>query len=151
LLARWSGAPIAYGSEQPRENAASMFYTRNVLLPANGTHVVEQALRWPVRHGFIVPQPQAQAEFPVDPDAETKVASLINNNNNNDKNGFAILNPGAGWGAKMWPAERYAQVARELAKDGLCSLINHGPGEEPLAAAVEAQARCGAKCFLLDL
>jgi len=44
LLARWSGAPIAYGSEQPRENAASMFYTRNVLLPANGTHVVEQAL-----------------------------------------------------------------------------------------------------------
>jgi heptosyltransferase-1 len=72
LLARWSGAPIAYGSEQPRENAASMFYTRNVLLPANGTHVVEQALALAQSvTASIVPQPQAQAEVPVDPDAET--------------------------------------------------------------------------------
>jgi heptosyltransferase-1 len=50
---------------------------------------------------------------------------------------FAILNPGAGWGAKRWPAERYGQVAKELAKDGLCSLINYGPGEEELAVDVE--------------
>ncbi len=32
---------------------------------------------------------------------------------------FALLNPGAGWGAKQWPAERYGQVARQLAEDGL--------------------------------
>src|SRR5208282_2770582 len=44
LLARWSGAPVVYGGIQPRENAASMFYTRKVLSQANGTHVVEQAL-----------------------------------------------------------------------------------------------------------
>src|SRR6266403_918466 len=44
LLARWSGAPVLYGSTQPRENAASLFYTRQVLLKTNGTHVVEQAL-----------------------------------------------------------------------------------------------------------
>ena len=25
---------------------------------------------------------------------------------------FALLNPGAGWGAKQWPAERYGEVAR---------------------------------------
>ncbi|MGH9549991.1 MAG: glycosyltransferase family 9 protein, partial [Terriglobales bacterium] len=28
LLARWSGAPVIYGAAQPRENVASMFYTR---------------------------------------------------------------------------------------------------------------------------
>jgi heptosyltransferase-1 len=28
-------------------------------------------------------------------------------------------------------------VAKELAKDGLCSLINYGPGEQDLAGAVE--------------
>ncbi len=72
-------------------------------------------------------------EFPVDADAESKIAGLTT-----DLRGFAILSPGAGWGAKRWPAERYGQVAKELAKDGLCSLINHGPGEEELAAAVEA-------------
>src|SRR5208282_1013356 len=44
LLARWSGTPVVYGSAEPRENAASMFYTRKVLLQTDGTHVVEQAL-----------------------------------------------------------------------------------------------------------
>jgi len=137
LLARWSGAPIVYGSVQPRENAASMFYTRKVLLKTNGTHVVQQALALAgaVFSTAIMPTPVAepQVEFPVDPDAENKIAGLTA-----DANDFAILNPGAGWGAKRWPAERYGQVAKALAKDGLCSLVNYGPGEEELAVAVEA-------------
>ncbi len=62
-----------------------------------------------------------------------------------DVHDFAILNPGAGWGAKMWPAERYGQVAQELAKDGLCSLVNYGPGEEDLAGAVEAASEGAAR------
>src|SRR5579871_4210411 len=37
---------------------------------------------------------------------------------------FAVLNPGAGWGAKRWPPERYGQVAKELAAGGVKSLIN---------------------------
>jgi heptosyltransferase-1 len=139
FLARWSGAPIVYGSAQPRENAASMFYTRKVLLKTNGTHVVEQAL---ALAGAIIPKPTAepQVEFPVDPDAESKIAGLTA-----DGNDFAILNPGAGWGAKRWPAERYGKVARELAKDGLCSLVNYGPGEEELAVDVEAAGEGAAR------
>jgi heptosyltransferase-1 len=142
LLARWSGAPIVYGDAQPRENAASMFYTRNLLLRANGSHVVQQALALAraVISTAEVPaaiNPSAGAEarvkLPVDPDAESKIAGLTA-----DGNDFAVLNPGAGWGAKMWPSERYGAVAKELAKDGLCSLINYGPGEEALAGAVEA-------------
>ena len=135
LLARWSGAPIVYGSALPRENAASMFYTRKVLLKTNGTHVVEQAL---ALAGALIPtagipaMAEPQVEFPVDPDAESKIAGLTTGVSD-----FAILNPGAGWGAKRWPVERYGQVAKELAKDGLCSLINYGPGEEELAVAVE--------------
>ena len=42
LLARWSGAPVIYGAAQPRENVASMFYTRQVI--ATGEHIVEQNL-----------------------------------------------------------------------------------------------------------
>jgi heptosyltransferase-1 len=149
LLARWSGAPVVYGSAQPRENAASMFYTRKVLLNTNGTHVIEQALELT---GAVIstasflpkalPTPVAEAlvEFPVDPDAENRIAGLTA-----DGNGFAILNPGAGWGAKRWPAERYGQVAKELAKDGLCLLVNYGPGEEHLAVAVEAASEGSAR------
>jgi heptosyltransferase-1 len=126
-----------------------MFYTRQVLVETAGTHVVEQALALAgavtrtagVRTNlFPETATEMQAEFPVDPDAESKIAALTGDGNN-----FAILNPGAGWGAKMWPAERYGQVAIELAKDGLCSLVNHGPGEEDLAGTVAAASEGAAR------
>jgi heptosyltransferase I len=149
LLARWSGAPIVYGSAQAHENVASLFYTRKVLVKTSGTHVVEQALALAeavIRPGFsgseIIPRStlEMQVEFPVDPGAEARIAGLTAAGND-----FAILNPGAGWGAKMWPAERYGQVAMELAKDGLCCLVNYGPGEESLAAKVEAASQGAAR------
>jgi len=170
LLARWSGAPIVYGSAQPRENVASMFYTREVLLQTQGTHVVEQALALagavvsstivssatasaiaPILPTAIIPTPtaEARAELPVDRDAENKIAGVTQ-----DGNDFAILNPGAGWGAKRWPVERYGQVAKELAKDGLCSFINYGPGEKELAVAVEAAGAGAARkisCSISEL
>lgn len=151
LLARWSGAPVVYGSAQPRENAASMFYTRKIL--TNGTHVVEQAL---ALAGAVIPTTgiptamvQPQVQFPVDPDAESKIASLTT-----DVQGFMILNPGAGWGAKRWPSERYGEVAKELASEGICSLVNYGPGEEELAVAVEAASEGAARkisCSISEL
>jgi heptosyltransferase-1 len=60
---------------------------------------------------------------------------------------FVLLNPGAGWGAKQWPAERYGQVAKQLLQGGLKSLINIGPGEEDLAHAVEAASGGAAETF----
>jgi heptosyltransferase-1 len=136
LLARWSGAPVVFGSTQPRENAASMLYTRKVEDTSNA-HVVDQAV---ALARAIVPGASADSElsFPVDPDAKNTISGLVGGLGK-----FAILNPGAGWGAKRWPAERYGEVAKELARDGLISLINYGPGEEGLAAAVE-QASAGA-------
>ena len=60
---------------------------------------------------------------------------------------FALLNPGAGWGAKQWPAERYGEVATRLAENGLRSLINVGPGEEDLGRAVESESGGRAEIF----
>ena len=163
LLARWSGAPVVFGDVQPRENAASMFYTRKVLCNSNGTHVIEQALELaeavvprteaaslsgaPLNGPGSIPQPEV--EFPVDPDAGEKMASLTA-----DMGDFIILNPGAGWGAKRWPAGRYGQVAKELANDGFTSLVNYGPGEEDLAVAVETSSQGAARkisCSISEL
>jgi heptosyltransferase-1 len=47
-----------------------------------------------------------------------------------------LINPGAGWGAKRWPAKRYAAVAHGLIERGCRVLVNAGPGEESLAEAV---------------
>jgi len=137
LLARWSGAPIVFGDAQPRENAASMFYSRKI--ETSRSHVVEQALD--LAQGVIATlpagamaakRPETAVEFPVDADAERKVNDLVAGVAK-----FAILNPGAGWGAKQWPVERYGTVAKALARDGIRSIVNYGPGEEELATAVE--------------
>jgi heptosyltransferase-1 len=130
LLARRSGAEVVFGDVHPRENIARVLYTRQVT--TTGAHVVEQALAL----AEAVMQRSAsppKVEFPVDPDAENRITALAEEGRD-----FAILNPGAGWGAKQWPSERYGLVARDLAKDGTRSLINYGPGEEELAVAVES-------------
>lgn len=132
LLARWSGAPVIYGEAQPRENAASMWYTRQVL--ARGTHVVEQYLSL-AEAITQLPISVPQVHFPRDGAVDEEVVRRLASNGVQE---FAILNPGAGWGAKQWPADRYGYVARKLAEDGLTSLINSGPGEEVLALAAEA-------------
>jgi heptosyltransferase-1 len=132
LLARCSGVPTIYGFAQPRENAASMFYTRQVI--AHGRHVIQQAMSLVealVGHPVQVPR----VEFPRDPAAEAEIERRLQER---DIHEFAILNPGAGWGAKQWPARRFGQVATKLADDGLKSIINFGPGEEELARAVES-------------
>jgi len=130
LAARAAGTRVRVGSSQPREAPASMFYTRAVD-PA-GSHVVEQALSIA---SAVAGQPLEYADppFPLDPVheawADEFVAKL-------DSKPFAILNPGAGWSAKCWPAESFGMVARALAERGLAVVVNHGPGEEQLADAV---------------
>jgi heptosyltransferase-1 len=47
-----------------------------------------------------------------------------------------LINPGAGWGAKRWPVERYSAVAQGLIQRGLRVLVNAGPGEDPLADSI---------------
>jgi heptosyltransferase-1 len=130
VLARWSKAPEIFGPIEPWEKPAAWFYTHKVI--TREQHVVEQAhsLAEAIVGG---PLDEATPELPRDPRSENSVNSkleqlrLVN---------FALLNPGAGWGAKQWPAERYGAVARELAKAGLPSVVNYGPGEEGLADIV---------------
>lgn len=148
LVARLSKAPIVFGARQPRENVASMLYTRQVM--TNGSHVVEQGLSLAEA---VVGQRQEipAAELPCDPAAETQCDDWLKREGISD---FVLLNPGAGWGAKRWPAERYGLVAKQLAEDGLKSLVNFGPGEERLAQAVEAASSGAAEavgCTLTEL
>jgi heptosyltransferase I len=135
LLARFSGAPQIFGFAQPRENAASMFYTRQV--HSRNAHVVDQNLSL-LRAVTRTPPDRISAELPRDPFVESSILKKLKSL---AIGSYAILNPGAGWGAKQWPAERYGQTARLLAeRAGLTSLVNCGPGEEALASEVEETA-----------
>ncbi len=149
LLARWSGAPVIYGVRQPRENIASMFYTRQIL--ARGTHIVEQNFSL-AEAIAAAPLTIPSVEFPHDAAAEREADQRLHDH---DIQRFAIVNPGAGWGAKQWPPERYGYVAKRLfEEEGLKSLINFGPGEQELVRAVEGAsggAAEGLSCSLTQL
>lgn len=141
LLARWSGAPVIYGAAQPRENLASMFYTRPVI--TRGEHIVEQNASL----AEAVAQRKLRIptfELPRDDAAEQECDRRLEAQGTKQ---FALLTPGAGWGAKQWPAERYGEVATKLAENGLKALINFGPGEEDLARAVEKSGGGEAETF----
>jgi ADP-heptose:LPS heptosyltransferase len=55
---------------------------------------------------------------------------------------FAVLNPGAGWDSRLWPADRYGEVAKHLAqRHGLRSVVTWaGPRELAWARAIVAAA-----------
>ncbi len=148
VLGRLAKPQRRFGFAQPWESAATMFYSHQV--QASGTHIVDRNLSLAQAAGTTV---QAENPFPipVDPTAEAWAEAQL------EQHGlklFAILNPGAGWGSKCWPAERFGDVATRLAAHGIASLINFGPGEEALAAAVETASAGAAKrisCTLSEL
>ena len=145
VLARWSGAAAVYGAAEPRESPASAFYTRQAI--ARGVHVIEQNLSLAdALAGARMPMPTV--EFPRDQAAKERVEQQLAAAG---VGRFAILNPGAGWGAKCWPADRYALVARSLAADGVRSVVNYGPGEEGLAREVEGASGGAARAFKTSL
>ena len=129
VIAALSGAPRRYGFSEAWEKPASLLYTYSV--PAFRSHVVERSLELASavarREGSILPDDLPHImQRATYKGKELTVA----------RRRFAILNPGAGWGAKQWPAERYAEVARALGEDGIPSFINHGPDERDLASKV---------------
>ena len=135
VLARWSGAGVVYGAAEPRESPASLWYTRKV--SARGRHVVEQNLS--VALALVQPRldlspTDISGDIPRHLQVEAEIDQRLAENGVGD---FAILNPGAGWGAKRWPAERYGAVARGLSDLGIRSILNYGPGEEELVRAPE--------------
>jgi heptosyltransferase-1 len=115
-----------------------LWYTRKAV--ARGRHVIEQNLSVAesVLQSMGIPPPRraiavdSRCILPRDSQTECRIEQRLAESGIRE---FIILNPGAGWGAKRWPAERYGEVARKLAAQGLRSILNYGPGEEELVRA----------------
>jgi heptosyltransferase-1 len=133
-IAQLSRAPQRIGFSRTIETPASLFYTRR--FDGAGRHVVEQNISLALAVARDA-EPSYAFDLPHDAASEIWADQLLHEHRAGE---FCLISPGAGWGAKRWPAERYAEVARVLAAEGLLSVINFGPGEEPLAEAVVAQS-----------
>jgi len=135
FFARLAGPQTIAGFLNPREPAARFFYRRKCA--RFGEHVIEQnhgmaaqALSHLLAEkGFTLTGPL----LPLDPEAEKWAESEIARLGIAS---FAIVNPGAGWGAKQWPPQRFGEVARALAVHNIKTLVNAAAGEEDLARRV---------------
>ena len=136
VIARMSGCPRRIGEAHPREWPAQWLFTERIV--TRGAHVIEQDVelaRAVAGDGIEAAAPL----LPVDTEAENWCAAwLAGHAAQSGNRTLALIAPGAGWGAKRWPPERYAAVAAGLKDRGLTVLVNAGPGEESLAAPIAA-------------
>ena len=145
VLARAAGAARVVGFSTPylRERLARLFYTdaydpggRGMYDPDSTLHVVQANLGMLTVIGLT----SQVAEFPIeriDSAGAREIRGRVGSR-------YALLNPGAAWPNKRWPADRFGALALELrAQHGLTSLVCWGPGEESLARDV-VQASSGA-------
>lgn len=134
-IGRLAGCARRIGESKPREWPAHWLFTERIT--TRGAHVIEQDMEVAsavAGDALAVSQPS----LPVDPGAESWCNAFLAAGPSGAARPIALLTPGAGWGAKRWPPERYADVARGLKERGFHVLVNAGPGEEALAAAITA-------------
>ena len=133
LLSRAAGAAKTVGFPRAhlREPAARFLYT-HAPDPGAATHVIQKNLALLDAVGVS----DRRVRFPVNIPRTAAVQSVTARFAGR---GFALINPGAAWPNKRWPADRFGASAMAIHRDfGLPSLVLWGPGEEGLAAEVVA-------------
>ena len=130
--ARISGAErvIGFAPAQLREPLAGRLYSETVL-PPDRVHVIQKNLS--LLHALGVDT--GPVELPLAPAAGTPTMAAIAAVGGPGQ--YVVLNPGAAWPNKRWPAERFgALAAAVLERRGLRSVVTWGPSERDLADAV---------------
>jgi len=154
LIAWFSGAKLRFGlaSSEFEGRELSTWFNNRIITP-NSPHVIDRGLA--LLEGFGIHKPTIEYRVHLDSHAATQVA------NQSSELGltapWAMINVGAGWPSKIWPAERYAAVAQHLHERWkLKSLVAWG-GEKELAMAQDVarmaadSAIVGPKSTLIEL
>ena len=132
VWAKASGAARVIGFDRAhlREPMAASFYSETVV-PLDAPHVIQKNLS--ILQAFdLAPGP---IELPLHPEAASATTNALVAVGGSKQ--YVVLNPGAAWPNKRWPAERFGALAAKLhAHTRLRSLITWGPDEKSLAEAV---------------
>jgi heptosyltransferase-1 len=135
VVARLAGCPRVIGEARPRETLARWLFSERIT--TGGAHVIEQdvELASAIAGDKLTPM---QPWLPTDPVAEAWAAKVLppNTGARGGDQQAVLINPGAGWGAKRWPVQRYDAVAQGFIDLGFRILVNAGPGEEKLAEVI---------------
>lgn len=152
VAARLSGCRrrIGFGDEKGRELS---LWLNTVLVDAPAAHVIDANLQLLVPLEIHAPAVRFDlAENRLDALAADRMIHAAAM-----QEGFAVLNPGAGWPSKLWPAERFGRVARHLGRNWrLPSLVVWAGNEEKvwaeaIVAGSEGHARLAPNTSLTEL
>jgi lipopolysaccharide heptosyltransferase I len=134
VIARASGARRVAGFSiwHLREKTARPFYS-DVDGQDHPPHVIQKNLSLLSTVGVN----STEVRFPLARTASAALEMVKEEVNAGGGASFALLNPGAAWPNKRWPAARYGEVAGFLREvRGVRSYVLWGPGEAPLAQEV---------------
>ena len=111
-VAGWlSGAKTRIGFARPQGRELAPWLSTETVVKTR-EHVVDGHLE--LLRPLGVESPRVRFDAPQLPAAVDAVEPLLSRERLVD--GFAVLNPGAGWDSKLWPADRYARVAQHLGR-----------------------------------
>jgi heptosyltransferase-1 len=127
---------VGFARPWRREPASALLIGEPAELPPGREHVIDKNL---ALLGPLGIEATGLREFPL-PYSEETAARVQGGLRDLGVEGFAILNPAGGWASKLWPAERFGELAQGLRKRGLRSVVTWGPGEEELADRVVASS-----------
>ena len=136
-LARLSSAPIRIGFSG-RFGREGSTWLNNRLVEPRTTHLVDRTLE--LLRGIDLTPGEVEFRLPACRESNVRIQQWLHE----QKLGrFLLLNPGAGWPSKQWPAQRFGLVARDvLAAHGLPSVVVWA-GEAERLMAEEAVAASG--------
>jgi heptosyltransferase-1 len=129
VLGKLARAKMLVGPADPREWPARFLY--DAMIETRSEHVIDQAREIVCAAiGTAIAGAASPAEWlPQTAEAEEWAQRFAHER-------VALFNPTAGWAAKQWPADRYGELAKKISRRGMRVLLNMGPGEEEIGAAV---------------
>ena len=153
FLTRLSGAPVRVCWAQRQY---SSFYNVQVPIhfPVAGRaemHTAEHRLQQLLYTG-LPEKPLPAAELHVRPGALARVLPMLAGKGIGPDQSYAVMRPGASQPNKRWPMERFAAIAKWLREaHGIATVVNLGPGDEPIASEMRQHFESDIVIDSLDL
>ncbi len=132
---------IGFGDEKGRELST---WLNNELVVAPDKHVIDANLRLLAPLG--IHSPAVRFNLPEQPLAALAADRTIHELGLQE--GYAVVNPGAGWPSKIWPAERFGEVAAYLGEKWRLPSVVVWAGDAERAAAEIIVARSAGRARL---
>ena len=122
VVGKMAGATVFAGPAEPRERLARRLYGSKVDVTA--AHVVQQGCELLGTATGEKLQP-AKVALPMNEADEHWADATVGSER------FALISAGGGWGAKLWPAERFGGVAAKLGRAGVRTVVNASVNVSP--------------------